>query len=786
MKAGEVHVLDKSASGRNSQAQAQSALKVLKLQLESFQALRQQTLRNVNMVQSEISEILNKNIADVKRPEFNPDPLLLSSTPLRVAMPRRCQEASLLKNQLHLDKRFTQCSETYSNKIFGDSVTDGNVPHHILSKYQLVGKAQASDRTPREKAILALKNDHKLKNSATSSFSPPWVGFRTEANSALGEIKNYAGHKDSTAFHAGENEHVIDSMSSSFRDMKEDNRKSPRHETPYTFGVQNTSTVLYGKGSDSGYLSEHSPTEKAIGMSNEDFKSKRTSKSEDSVDELNISIGSLKENNQTEGKNQNKEFCVKGNMIEKLQPDFLPQRGQDKSFILEHTEERKKDSQLQLLGTKLELQKQKVLESCDIDAGSDNYRRKRGLLEMSPKEPEPLHKKVVDLQNENIDLKKQMKSLTSVIQFLTEQNSKYQKQIKDLHDEKSNIQERLVKSDSDCKECIKEVKKLLKKCKEYEQRKRILEEKQDQLHVQNQQIMQNLDDFQKKNQEAHESLAALTQEKGDLVVALRTLESQIASFQEERKVLEEKVSQLIVEKSLLEKKLEEKQKEMQQVKQSENTRQSDTEAVLRRTQSLKEKKLKLEKILQESTDLRKVLQKELEEAQKERDNAKEKLLNECKNTRIETGVLKTKLSNMERECERLSALAGGMKEDNRVLKKEVCEYKQEVSEYKARIRTISEALLLTENKMRSVENERDVLQFEVNRLHRNGSLRDECGRIAEIRRTLEEKAHHKEEGPRNIRQHFSTVSVRSTTSVIGESSFHTAVQKKYSMLCTAT
>nr|XP_056711841.1 coiled-coil domain-containing protein 110 [Euleptes europaea] len=824
---------DKSASGRNGQGQGQSALKVLQHQLESFQALRKQTLQNVSMVQSEISGILNKNIADMKRPEFNPDPLLLTNAPVSVAMPRWCQEASLLKNQLNLDKSATQCPETNSNKIFGGPVTDGNVSHHSLSKYQLAGKAEAPAQTLRKTALPAFKNDHELNNSTSGIFSP-----ETEARIALSEIKGYAGSNISMASHADEDDHVIESVSSSFRDMKEDSKKTPRHELPYPFEVQNTSTSLYGKDNDSGYLSEQDPTEKAISMSSEDFKSKRPSESEASVDKLLIATVPFKENNQiaaqsdTESKNWNKDFFVKGKTFEKLQLNFLPKTGED---ILEHTEERKKEQQLQQLGSKQEFKKHKDLEYWDIDAGFDSYGKKSRLLQMIPREPEALQKKLMDLQSENFDLKKQMKPLTGIIQSLTEQNSKYQKQIKDLHDKKSNIQERLVKSDRDCKECIKEVKNLLKKCEELQEQKRTLEEKRDQLYAQNQRMMRNMDNFQRKEQEAQESLAAVTQEKGDLVVALGNLDSQITPLQEERDLLAEKVSHLTEEKSLLEKELEEKQKEIQQLKENDKTRMSEMEAVRGMTQSLKEEKLKLEKALKESTGLREVLQKELEEAQRERANTEVKLLNECKNTRTESGVLKTNLSNMEKECERLTGVVGDMKEDNWVLKKELLEYKQDISEYKATIRKLSEELLLLENEIRTMENERDRLMFEVNRLHRNnGSLRDqvttlfnerykprynlgskrpdgdsaqpteiceemssfqhisvkynspECGRIAEIRRKLEEKQHHKEKRPGNSRQCYGTVSVSCTTSVIKGSSLHTAVKTKYSTLCPAT
>ncbi|XP_054846086.1 coiled-coil domain-containing protein 110 [Eublepharis macularius] len=824
--------------GRNSQVQAQSALKVLQHQLESFQALRQQTLQNVNLVQSEINEILNKNIADMKHPELNPDPLLLSSMPISVATPRWCQEALLLKNQLHHDNRTKQCRETSPDNIFGDPVTGGNVPHHILTKCQLFGTAELPVQTPRKNAILAFTNGHELKNSASSTFSPSWVGLETEVKTPFSDIKGYAGSKIPMAFHAGEDEHVAQIVSSSFGNMKEDGKKILRHELPYTFDAPNTSTVLYSKDNDSGYLSEQDLSESVTSMSRDDFKSRKSSDLEDSVDELHIAVVSFKENNQiaaqldSNSKNQNKDFFVNGNMFENLQLNFYPKTGKDTSLTLEHAQREKKNEQLPLLGTKHEFQKHRDLEFCAIEAGSDSYGKKSRLLQMSPEEPKPLQKTPVDLQSENGDLKKQMKPLTGIIQSLTEQNSKYQKQIKDLHDEKSSIQERLVKSERDCKECIKEVKSLLKKCNELQQQKIALEEKQDELYAQNQRMMRNVDDFQNQHQQAQESVAALTQDKGDLVVALKTLESQISSLREEHKGLEGKVSQLTDEKSLLQKELEEKQKEIQQLKENEKTKLADMEAAQRMTQTLKEEKLNLEKTLRESTDFKEVLEKELEEVRRERVHAEGKLLAECKNTRKENGILKTDLSKTERECERLSAVVKGMTEDNWVLKKELHEYKQDVSECKATIRKLSEELLLMENEIRTMQNERDVLQFEVRRLHRNnGCLRDqvaalfneqykkrsnsgsngdpanpteiceemssfqhisvkynlpEYGKIAEIRRKLEEEAHHKEKGSCNVRQLSSTVSVSCTTSIITQSGLHSAVRKKYSTLCSAT
>ncbi|KAJ6668593.1 hypothetical protein lerEdw1_012075 [Lerista edwardsae] len=833
---------DRFVSGRDGLVQSQSALKILQQQMESFQTFRQQTLQNVNMVQSEIRGILNKSIADMKSPECSLSNTLLTSTPVSSDTLRECQETSHYKKQLHPDKRFgtSQSPEMNSHATLVNTMTGEDIPHQILlkSKYKETEKSENHTQTSRDKATLAISNDHKLKGSTSRAFSH-CPGLLTEAMTPPREIKNYDVSKMSIPFHKygdEDNERLTESVSFSFKDMKEEQKKTSRHEQSYLFEFQNSPNLLCGKDNDSGYLSEQDLTEKAADISSEDLRSNRVSELKDSVAGVPTGMGYAAANIQSmahtesESKFLNKECFMNGSSLDKLPLHFLPRVGEDELLIPKYTEKREKEKQL--LGRHQEFQKHEDVKFGDASAVSDD--RYIRLLQMPLKESEYLQKKVVDLERENADLKKQINPLTAIIQSLTEQNSRYQNQIRNLHDEKNDIQGKLIKSDGDCKECLKEVKRLVRKCKELQQQKLSLEEKQDQLYAQNQRTLQNLDDMQRKDQKAQESVATLTQEKCDLTTALEALEKQVSTFREENKTLGGKISHLVENKCLLEQELGEKQNEIQQLKNHEKTAIADMEALLKMIQSLKDEKSNLNQTLQESLNAKEALQRELEEAQAGQAQAEEKLVTECKNAKMENGVLQIKLSNLEKECERLKTGVAVTTEENWFLKKELNGHKQEASEWNNKMRKLSEELLLMENKMCSTENERDVLQFEVHRLQRNTAvLRDqlntlvqeeyqkynsgnggqnypsdhftetceeissyqhfsfihippECGKIVEIRRELEEEELCIVKRSSTITQLYSTFSGSCTTSVIRESGFQTAAQKKYGALCSAT
>lgn len=649
---------------------------------------------------------------------------------------RECQDTSHYKKQLHLDKRFgtNQSPEMNSHATLVNTMTGEDIPYQILlkPKYKETEKSENHTQTSRDKATLAISNDYKL-SSTSRAFSPYCPGLLTEGMTPPREIKNYDVSKMSTPFHKygdEDNERLTESVSFSFKDMKEEQKKTSRHEQSYLFEFQNSPNLLCGKDNDSGYLSEQDLTEKAADMSSEDLRSNRVLEVKDSVAGVPTGMVSAAANIQSMAHTEflNKECFMNGNALDKLPLHFLPRVGEDELLIPEYTEKREKEKQL--LGKYQEFQKHKDVKFGDASAVSDD--RYIRLLQMPLKESEYLQKKVVDLERENADLKKQINPLTAIIHSLTEQNSRYQNQIKNLHDEKNDIQGRLIKSDGDCKECLKEVKRLVRKCKELQQQKSSLEEKQDQLFAQNQCTLQNLEDMQRKDQKAQESVATLTQEKCNLTTALEALEKQVSTYREENKTLGGKISQLAENKGLLEQELGEKQNEVQQLKNHEKTAIADMEALLKMIQSLKDEKSNLSQALQESLNAKEALQRELEEAQADQAKAEEKLVTECKNAKMENGVLQIKLSNLEKECERLKTGVAVTTEENWFLKKELNEHKQGASEWNNKMRKLSEDLLLMENKMCSTENERDVLQFEVHRLQRNTAvLRDQLNTLVQ-------------------------------------------------------
>ncbi|CAM5141125.1 unnamed protein product [Natator depressus] len=746
---------DNYTSGTESQIQPQSALKILQQQLKSFQALRQQTLLNVNMVQSEISEILNKNIIDIKTQQRSPDNLPMTSTPPEMAMPTGSPETPLSKKKFHLDKKLctTQSVEANSNIIFGNVVSDVNISHQISLKAVATGKIENSVEPIKNKTMIALKNDCKLKDYAKYECFLPCTNLEAESTVSPNE-KVILDEALLPLLKYSDELHLTDNFSYSIKPLKQELQKSHEQELAHAFGHQNISCSQSNVFDD---MSEQDQEKSALFLSREklhmDLKSREISESEESADSLHIALVSLKRNNlslgqefnkdsecdssqnssyitpcstqtETETKNKNKELHSTDSAVGTFQLNVISKTVKDKLLMFDHIEklQKEKEKQLHIINQRL----LKLGNQNFYEIRADEYTAKMEELQNSLKDFKHLQKKVMELENENVTLKSKMKPLTVIIRSLREINSQYEKQIKDLVEEKKSMQVRLVKSEGDSKECIKEVKKLLKKCKELQDQKKTLEGERSQLCTENQCMMQALDNFKINNQKARENMIAVTSEKDKLFAELESLQKECSVLQEANQKLEIKTSQLAKEKNSLEKELEKNQIEIQQLKEKENVTKSEQETLLHIMQSLKDKKLDLEMTLQECANARQTIQKALEKVQSDKAYTEEKLLTELQNTKAERDILKTNLLNMNREWENLSAVVANITEDNQVLKKELQECKQDTSKYENNIRRLNEDRLLMENHLRTIENERDVLQFEFRHLHKDYvNLRDQ-------------------------------------------------------------
>uniref|UniRef100_A0A8C6ZWU4 Uncharacterized protein n=1 Tax=Nothoprocta perdicaria TaxID=30464 RepID=A0A8C6ZWU4_NOTPE len=432
------------------------------------------------------------------------------------------------------------------------------------------------------------------------------------------------------------------------------------------------------------------------------------------VNTWSSSLTACREQTDSESKTVQKEFQSNYSEGDSFQVNFFSKMVKDELVMLDHKKHLEKEQNLSILNETLlrfenqKFTKIKVPSECD---------EKTEELQKSLKNSEHLQNRVHDLETENLILKNKVKPLNITIHSLKEKISKCNKQIHDLVEEKKRMQSQLVKSEDDNKESVKEVKKLLSRCEELQNQKKILEEERSQLYNGNQCTIQALHDFQIKNQKAEEEMTVVTCEKERLNATLESLQKERSMLQEANKKLQIDTSQLMKEKNSLEEELERNQSEIQQMKEKETATKSELQTLLQLTQALEDKKNNLEMTLQECSNTKEMLQKDFEKVQFEKARTEKKLMTELRYAKADIDLLKSDLTIADRERERLSTAITNITEENQLLKKELQEYRQGASKYESDIRKLTEERLLLENHLRSVENERDVLQFEFRHLH---------------------------------------------------------------------
>ncbi|OXB56674.1 hypothetical protein ASZ78_013120 [Callipepla squamata] len=303
---------------------------------------------------------------------------------------------------------------------------------------------------------------------------------------------------------------------------------------------------------------------------------------------------------------------------------------------------------------------------------------------------EHLQKRVHYLQNENLPLRNKIKHLADTDKSLKEKISKHDMKIEYLAKEKRSRQIQLVKSPQSN---VKEVKNLLRKCKEL-QNQEIIFEKEKKHHKRNKDTIQALCDFQIKSKRLEEKMTAGTCEKGRLTAMLESLPHKQSDSQETNKNFEIKICQLTKEMSSIVEELEGYQSEIQQMKEKATATKSELETHLQLMQTLLEKKLNLEMTPQECSKIKQILPKDVEKVRSDNTYTEKKLTTELRNAKADIDLLKYNLATANTEYKRLSAVVTDISEENRLLKRELNEYKQYASKYENDIRKLTEECLL--------------------------------------------------------------------------------------------
>ncbi|XP_068956469.1 coiled-coil domain-containing protein 110 [Petaurus breviceps papuanus] len=776
--------------------QPQSALQALQHQLESFQALRMQTLQNVSMVQSEISEILNKSIINVESPQSGtekatkkPVEKVTEEQTVRILhkdsqgqktlkQSTENTEETLSKEKINL---FEESSITHSvggksNSVTGNSVSQGvTTPSQVTSKNTSPLKNQ-TNRSTSSPNMSTSEKSNLLKNcSDFYSFLPYINQSLSSANTAFPNES-----KSTTPFLKEEFGGNLEDVCHSIKKMKDELQRSHKRELALANELRmlKIATDALGNGSNIPFSSklekiESIKKENIDGELNEEIKSSRISELEALVNKL-IPLGetmskfctnycqncqSLSDfnhitiQNEVKSEKNNKEIpnsdIVKylqldssnpkdtsslidhitiqnevkseknnkeipnSDIIKYLQLDSSNPK--DTSSLIDQTEREMKDKEKQIFELyqgSLKLENEK---SSKINPVTDQYVAKIQYLQNYLKESMEVQKKVLELENENLDLKTKIKPMVYTVHSLMQKNSTYQNQIKDLAEDKKTIQAKLSKAEEDNKECIIELKRIIQKYTDLQNVNKILEENNGQLCLEIQRMIDLINQLKIKEEKTQNDMVLVNHEVNRLTVELESLKTSNSVLQNDKQMLERKACQLQKENSLLENELKGSHLEILQLKEKERATKSEQESLLQMIQSAKNEKLNLEATLQESAAARQIIEKEVEKIQSYQCDAKEKFQAELQNAKSKVSFFKNGMSEMGKECDKLSKMVKGLQLDNQVLKEELKKHTQENLKFAKNISRLTEDKVLLENYLRTVENERDSLQFEVQR-----------------------------------------------------------------------
>nr|XP_023420592.1 coiled-coil domain-containing protein 110 [Cavia porcellus] len=729
-------------SESENQVQPQSALKVLQHQLESFQALRMQTLQNVTMVQSEISEILNKSIIEVESPQFSSEKNLLFSTHTEKDMPIEKHEEILSKEKIHHledSKTFHSMEEKFSSNNVNSLSQSINIPSqiHFKDAVTLENVMSSTDNSASNIIMNPSEKSDILKNyNNIYSFLPAVPqNVMSQANTIILDKSKITVPFLKHGF--CEN---LDDICHSIKQMKEALQKSHNRELALTNELHTLKTDTNTQSKDK-YDISHTDKEKVNFIKeknindnfNEDIKLKRIAELEALVNKLlplkqtaskfhvhfckkckKLSKSEIHRGKKNEKKH--KDIPISGNIITDTRfHSRVP--GQTLSS-LDQTKCKIKDTEAPPSAVK---QGSVLLENektSKFNSVTEQCVAKIQYLQNYLKESMQLQKKVTELENENLILKTKMKPLILTTQSLIQKIETYEKQHKNMVEEKNAIQSKLLKTEKDSKEYLKGLKKIISKHNVLQDQNKMLEEKLSQLSLEKQQMIEELNELKSKEHKTQNDMVIVNNENNRLSIEMEAMKTNILLIQDEKEMLEKKAYQLLQDKSLVENELKERQLEIMQLKEKERLAMTEQNTLIQIIETIKSEKSNLETTLQESTAARQMMEREIKTIQDYQCTAEENLLKEIKNAKSEASIYKNSLSEISKECEILSKMLMEIKTDNQILKEELKKHSQDNIKFENSISRLTEDKVLLENYVRSIENERDALEFEMRNLQR--------------------------------------------------------------------
>nr|XP_015200835.1 PREDICTED: coiled-coil domain-containing protein 110 isoform X1 [Lepisosteus oculatus] len=699
--------------------QDDSALKVLRQQLETFEALRLQTLKTVSSVQSEINEILSSSEPECRSDRASP------SNPSGSTSPRR--ELQTGRN----------VPDSPQGGAVGPLQTDvgSNITPVPSLKNSL---SHAVTSSPRESFVSTLSfkmGGQEIKRASNENKSHRQEPLHCLADAGM-YLENGGGpqnrHSPAASSTVGRyplsqaspdrNQDLwstLEKVSIASELMKEEMERSQRRELALALELEYLKQSMRpsSKGLSDDEMN-HSPRgafhhegdlPNASGLPlNTDGKCERIAKLEKMVERLQNAQVSLEENN------LNLRRPIRGGSEHQIPADSNcthPHATQDTT----HTGQGMADNR-NLIPKASQMQ---TAQFCVSENGLETQREGPGSeAKGDRKETKVLVREsempvmMNSLQSDKSEKEAEDMSVLKGLEIVRprepseEQNLADADQVTRLEKEKQEIEKKFKTMEEYSKQCVKELKKLLRKYEDLKTRNRALDGQNKQLLSEKQMLISFLDAVKEEKQRAHDNTLSILKENDNIKDLLDKANQSFAQLRGEKQQLQGKVALLASEVSHLTEALGTSKLEIQRLE--------GKGTLLQLIQEVHEERPSADLALQDPDNVRRILQKEVGQLVSQKQATEKKLQDD-----IQTVQAERVLSSVSKECEVLSVVVAQLREDNHVLKQELEQSAHQSLLLEGTVKGLKEERTLLENCLFTVQSEKEILQLEVRKLHRD-------------------------------------------------------------------
>ncbi|KAJ1215498.1 hypothetical protein NDU88_003106 [Pleurodeles waltl] len=372
----------------------------------------------------------------------------------------------------------------------------------------------------------------------------------------------------------------------------------------------------------------------------------------------------------------------------------------DKTMLLDYIVKLQEDKEELFNALRQQLRKLEVQNQCEIESNREE--------QLPPPQPY-FHDFEHDHDGENVGPYGEIRELLATVQSLADENIKLKDANKALVEEKKEIQIRLTLSREENKTCMDELKK---KTREYEDEYNQREDFQKEIcHLSGEidRLKKRLVELLNENWNAKEALEMSNNENNGLIQALTSVQqhSPLLASDGQRVVLNAACrmeGRGIGEDPLTNKRLSWKPGQTNLPLTLGNVKNNSFSGVLE---------------LPKSTSPQLTSQKEAEHLRRNPEDAKEKVCCEPIAPEAANNELESRVGNLDQELSAISKMVANLRNDNAFLKEELMTRIKDNVKLERTMMRINKERFRLQNYIKIIENQRDVLEFEVKQLHRD-------------------------------------------------------------------